>query len=149
MQNNDLTKQDSLRIKKYWKRYLIVFLILLVVQGGIVTLISLLMANNNYDILIGLETGFGISGFAVLFIGLLLWVNKCGFFDTISYGFISFGNMFRRNINNRKYKTYIEYRDNKIENRRAAPLYFLPTLAASVPFIITFFIIFIIRINNI
>lgn len=52
-------------------------------------------------------------------IGLLVVISAGGLFDIMNYGMYLFFNSFRRNIRERKYKNYQEYKESKHGTKRS------------------------------
>lgn len=66
-----------------------------------------------------LSDAFFIPGVLITCVGLLVFTSNQGSFDMIIYGFQSFINIFRKDINARKHKTFYDYKEAKKDNKRS------------------------------
>lgn len=82
-----------------------------------------------------------ISGVCLACVGLILVASNGGMFDMLGYGAIMFFNVFRRNLKDRKYKDFYEYKKSK-EGRKRSTAYLLITglcyIAVSIIFLIAY-----------
>lgn len=61
---------------------------------------------------------FFVAGVVIGGVGLLIFASNGGVFYMLAYGFIRFFDLFRRNINDRKYKDFYEYKESKKDKKR-------------------------------
>lgn len=90
-----------------------------------------------------LSDGFFISGFAVGGYGLLVVCSNGGAFDILAYGMICFFGLFRKDVRNRKAKTFYEYRKAKSEKRHSFAYLLIVGLAfilIAVLFVVLFYV---------
>ena len=66
-----------------------------------------------------LSDAFFIPGILITCVGLLVFSSNQGSFDMIIYGFKSFINIFRKDLNARKHKTFYDYKEAKKDNKRS------------------------------
>ena len=69
--------------------------------------------------------GCFISGIIFVCLGLLFFIYNSGFFDIISYGFMRFFSMFKKNPREVKYETLYDYKVAKAEKPKAHFLYLI------------------------
>ena len=76
----------------------------------------------NYDdgkqVLRILSDAFFVPGVILAGVGLLIFASNGGAFDMLSYAFIRFCDLFRRDVRNKKYKDFYEYREAKKDKKR-------------------------------
>ena len=76
----------------------------------------------NYDdgkqVLRILSDAFFVPGVILAGVGLLIFASNGGAFDMLSYAFIRFFDLFRRDVRNKKYKDFYEYREAKKDKMR-------------------------------
>ncbi len=76
----------------------------------------------NYDddkqVLRILSDAFFVPGVILAGVGLLIFASNGGAFDMLSYAFIRFFDLFRRDVRNKKYKDFYEYREAKKDKKR-------------------------------
>ena len=76
----------------------------------------------NYDdgkqVLRILSDAFFVPGGILAGVGLLIFASNGGAFDMLSYAFIRFCDLFRRDVRNKKYKDFYEYREAKKDKKR-------------------------------
>ena len=76
----------------------------------------------NYDdgkqVLRILRDAFFVPGVILAGVGLLIFASNGGAFDMLSYAFIRFFDLFRRDVRNKKYKDFYEYREAKKDKKR-------------------------------
>ena len=78
-------------------------------------------------LLIWWSDSLSIAGAVLVLLGLLGLVARLGAFDTVAYGFSTFGK--------RRYKDLFEYTQAKAEKRSHAPPGFMPLIAVGVLFL--------------
>ena len=66
-----------------------------------------------------LSDSFFVSGVLLTGAGLLLFVSNNGMFDMLSYGITTFFVARKKNVKERKYKDYYEYKQAKSEKKRS------------------------------
>ena len=64
-----------------------------------------------------LSDSFLVPGVCLAGVGLIIFASNGGAFDMLSYAVLLFFNLFRRDVNKRKYKDFYEYREAK-KNRK-------------------------------
>lgn len=127
-------------IKKYFKVYLITFLISVLIGSGIFL---------TFYFVEGQTITASINGTSVAFAGLLgisilLWVGRLGAFDTMSYGFKQmFASMFAKEAN--KYNDFVSYKDDKSIKRKSSSKYYFVMMIVSLIFLIAFGILEIVK----
>ena len=76
----------------------------------------------NYDdgkqVLRILSDAFFVPGVILAGVGLLIFASNGVAFDMLSYAFIRFCDLFRRDVRNKKYKDFYEYREAKKDKKR-------------------------------
>ena len=76
----------------------------------------------NYDdgkqVLRILSDAFFVPGVILAGVELLIFASNGGAFDMLSYAFIRFCDLFRRDVRNKKYKDFYEYREAKKDKKR-------------------------------
>lgn len=65
-----------------------------------------------------LSDAFFVPGVILAGVGLLIFASNGGAFDMLSYAFIRFFDLFRRDVRNKKYKDFYEYREAKKDKKR-------------------------------
>ena len=126
--------------KKYFKTYLIYFIIFLVIGVGV--FLGFFFGQNRT--IVASLNGSGIA-FAILAAsGGLSWLARMGAFDTMSYGFKQmFGSMFGKEAN--KYNDMAAYKEDKNTKRTSSASVYFSIFAASVPFLIAFVVLEIVK----
>ena len=97
-------------MKKHILEYVITFSAGLLVSFLIAVLSGVFKYQEAFRIYAAICDGFFITGVLIVAVGLLLFINNCGFFDIISYGFMRFISLFKRNPRENKYDTFYDYR---------------------------------------
>ena len=72
---------------------------------------------------------FFIPGASFLCVGALVWASNGGAFDMLRYGAIRFVDRFRKDVINRKYHTFYDYREAQKSKHRSFLYFFLVGLA--------------------
>lgn len=93
-------------------------------MGIIIAFIALLVRDIFHltavvDIMKAFCDAFFVSGVLLTCIGGLVFVSNGGVFDMLAYGVRTFFTAFKRNVTDRKYKDYYEYREAKKANKRS------------------------------
>lgn len=96
----------------------------------VIALIVLLV--RGFDLKIYYVDAFSAAGGVSVFFGLLLWVAAAGAFDTVGYGFSTFGS-------NRKYKDLYEYTVRKKEKRSRQKMTYMPYITVGIVFLVISF----------
>lgn len=66
-----------------------------------------------------LSDSFFVSGVLLTGAGLLVFVSNNGIFDMLSYGITTFFVARKKDVKDRKYKDYYEYKQSKSERKRS------------------------------
>ncbi len=74
--------------------------------------------NDGKQVLRILSDAFFVPGVILAGVGLLIFASNGGAFDMLSYAFIRFFDLFRRDVRNKKYKDFYEYREAKKDKKR-------------------------------
>ena len=61
---------------------------------------------------------FFVSGVLITCIGGLVFVSNGGVFDMLAYGMRTFFESFKKNVTDRKYRTYYDYKESKKDKKR-------------------------------
>lgn len=64
-----------------------------------------------------LSDAFLIPGVIIGGVGLLVFASNGGAYDMLGYAMLMFFNLFRRDVNKRKYKDFYEYRQSKKDRK--------------------------------
>ncbi len=129
-------------MKTVWK-YLITFAVAAVICVLALWARGLFSAAGTAEIMRCLSDGFFIAGFAVGGYGLLVVCSNGGAFDILAYGMICFFSLFRKDVKNRKAKTFYEYRKAKSEKRHSFAYLLIVGLAfvlIAVLFVVLFYV---------
>lgn len=65
-----------------------------------------------------LSDAFFVPGVCLAGVGLLIFASNGGAFDMLAYATLMFFNLFRKDVNKRKYKDFYEYRQAKKDKKR-------------------------------
>ena len=84
---------------------------------------------------------FFIPGASFLCFGALVWASNGGAFDMLKYGAIRFVDRFRKDVVNRKYHTFFDYREAQ-KSKHKSFLYFLLVGLAFVVLAVVFYAVF-------
>ncbi len=126
----------KLNFRKYWKAYLISFIIALVV--GMIPF--LIVYFNHLRGLLGAVDGCTVAMVVLLGIGGLMFVAYEGFFDFVSYGFKQMASSkFSKKANENN--DFPGYKEAKREKRIERPKLFLSVLACGLLFLIVMIIL--------
>lgn len=96
---------------------------------GIAIMLAIVFANGVHivadtkTVLQILCDGFFVPGVILACVGLFVFASNGGAFDMLAYAVILFFNLFRKDVNKRKYKDFYEYREAKKD--RHYPIAFL------------------------
>ncbi len=129
--------------KKKVLPYLITFVIGLVMFVLVIASKHIFSQSDKKEIFRILSDAFTVPAVVLGGIGLLIFLSNEGAFDIISYGMIMFIGKFKRNVNDRKYQTYYDYKVAKRGNKKS----FGSTLIIGILYLI-FAILFLILYNN-
>lgn len=128
--------------KKFFKAYLISFLIFMAIGG----LIVLIYYFTHEKVFVDLVDGATLSMIVLLGLGGLMFVSREGFFDVFSYGFKQLGSaMFSKKAN--EYNDFPGYKENKRVKREASPRLFLSALVSGAVFIVIMIVLRIVLIT--
>lgn len=72
-----------------------------------------------------LSDAFFVPGVVLAGVGLLVFATNGGVFDMLVYSVILFFNLFRRNVQDRKYRDFYEYREAKKDRKRRSLAFLL------------------------
>ena len=129
-------------IKKYFKIYLITFVISSLIGLGIF-LTFYFVQNKTFTASIN---GTGVAFIALFGFATLSWIGHHGAFDSMSYGFKQmFSSMFGKSAN--KYNDFAGYKDEVNTKRKYSSKYYFVMLLVSLIFLIAFIIIEIVKYN--
>ena len=127
-------------IVKYFKVYLIVFLISVAIGLGI--FLTFYFVQN--QTLVGAINGTGVSFISLFGIATLIWIGNHGAFDSMSYGFKQmFTSMFNKSAN--KYNDFATYKEETNEKRKQSPKFYFVMLFVSILFLIAFGVLEIVK----
>lgn len=97
------------------------YLITTLVGAAIVVTIILAqriwMAEDMTEIMRRLSDAFFVAGVCIGGVGLLVFASNGGVFYMLTFGIIRLFDLFRRNINERKYKDFYEYKESKKDKK--------------------------------
>lgn len=102
-----------------------VYKYLITVAVGLVIAFFALLARDIFhlaatvDIMKAFCDAFFVSGVLLTCIGGLVFVSNGGVFDMLAYGVRTFFTAFKRNVTDRKYKDFYEYREAKKGKKRS------------------------------
>ena len=102
---------------------------------GLVLAFVIMLAQNIFgqekgsDVFRILSDSFFVSGVLLTGAGLLLFVSNNGMFDMLSYGITTFFVARKKNVKERKYKDYYEYKQAKSEKKRSCAYLLIVGLA--------------------
>lgn len=98
------------------------YLITTLVGAAIVVTIILAQriwtAESTTELMRRLSDAFFVAGVVIGGVGLLVFASNGGVFYMLSFGFIRLFDLFKRNINDRKYKDFYEYKESKKDKKR-------------------------------
>ena len=101
---------------KEFKKYLITFVIGLIIAFTVIVFRDTFSLTDKKEILRYVCDGFFVSTIIIGGLGLLVFVSNEGAFDMISFGLISFFSMFKAK-NERKYASYFDYKESKAKEK--------------------------------
>ncbi|MCI9459390.1 MAG: DUF3899 domain-containing protein [Clostridia bacterium] len=97
------------------------YLITTLVGAAIVVTIILAQriwtAEDMTEIMRRLSDAFFVAGVCIGGVGLLVFASNGGVFYMLTFGIIRLFDLFRRNINERKYKDFYEYKESKKDKK--------------------------------
>lgn len=126
----------SYKIRKFIKIYGLTFLIALLIGGGLFCLFFFTKDQSFMDAC----NATSVTAIILVCVGLLMWINREGFFDFAAFGFKQFGSMlFRKEAN--EFNDFAKYKEYKFEVRKHNPKYFLPVIVAGLIFGIAFIVL--------
>ena len=103
----------------WWLKYLIAFLVGIGLFMMVVIIKDLFHQTEPKDIYHILSDAFFVPGVLLIGFGLILFASNEGTFDMLSYGLLSFFNLFRRDMTKMKYHDYHDYKESKREKRQS------------------------------
>ena len=83
---------------------LVVAVLMLVGQGTFTKTLNIAIYED-------ISNAFFVPGAVFLCFGVIVWASNGGAFDMLKYGGIKLIDKFRRNVRNKKYPTYYDYRE--------------------------------------
>ena len=101
---------------KELKKYLITFVIGLLIAFLVIIFKDTFSLTDKKEILRNLIDGFFVSSVIIGGLGLLVFVSNEGAFDMISFGLLSFFSMFKPK-SERKYESYFDYKQSKAKEK--------------------------------
>jgi hypothetical protein len=97
------------------------YLITTLVGAAIVVTIILAQriwtAEDMTEIMRRLSDAFFVAGVCIGGVGLLVFASNGGVFYMLTFGIIRLFDLFRRNVNERKYKDFYEYKESKKDKK--------------------------------
>lgn len=105
--------------KKKILPYLIPFVIGLILFIFIISSRNIFKEESTKEIYRILSDGLAVPGVVITGVGLLVCLSNEGAFDIISYGLILFIGKFKKNVSDRKYETYYDYKVAKHANKKS------------------------------
>ena len=96
---------------------LVVAVLMLVSQGTFTETSSIAIYED-------ISNAFFVPGAIFLCFGVIVWASNGGAFDMLKYGGIKLVDRFRKNVHNKKYPTYYDYREAQ-KGKGKSFLYFL------------------------
>ena len=90
--------------------------------GAVLAFIVLLIKDvfhlsQTVDVMKALCDGFFVSGVVLVCVGGLVFVSNGGVFDMLAYGIRTFFESFKKNVTDRKYRTYYDYKESKKDRK--------------------------------
>ena len=126
--------------RKYFKTYLIYFIIFVAI--GVAVFLTFFFVQN--QTIVASLNGSGIAFAVLAACGGFSWLARAGAFDTMSYGFSQmFASMFGKEAN--KYNDMVAYKESKNTKRTSSASTYLSIFAASIPFLIAFVVLEIVK----
>lgn len=113
-------------LKRYFFHSPVRYIVALVLNIAVALIV---LCVRGFDLKIYYVDAFSAAGAASVFFGLLLWVAAAGAFDTIGYGFSTFGT-------GRKYKDLYEYTVRKKELRSRQNKTYMPHIIVGLVFLL-------------
>lgn len=102
-----------------------VYKYLITVAVGLVIAFLALLARNIFNLTATVDfmkafcDAFFVSGVVLVCVGGLVFVSNGGVFDMLAYGIRTFFESFKKNVTDRKYKDFYEYREAKKSSKRS------------------------------
>lgn len=100
-----------------------VYKYLITVAVGLVIAFLALLARNIFNLTATVDfmkafcDAFFVSGVVLVCVGGLVFVSNGGVFDMLAYGIRTFFESFKKNVTDRKYRTYYEYKESKKDRK--------------------------------
>ncbi len=116
-------------MKPNLKRYLIAIGVGLIIAFGIMLIRDIFSQTDTNEILIILNDAFFISGMCLTCAGGLVFVSDNGMFRMIGYGISLVFTARKKNVHDRKYKDFYEYKNAKDEQKHGCAYLLLVGLA--------------------
>lgn len=102
---------------KKWLPYLICALIGAVITVIIICVEQIWTLDSTKAIMQELSDAFFVPGVILAGFGLIIFASNGGAFDMLAFAVLLFFNLFRRDVNKRKYKDFYEYREAKKDRK--------------------------------
>ncbi len=90
---------------------IIIFIVIICVQ-------TIWNADGTQEVMGLLSDAFFVPGVLLAGAGLIIFASNGGAFDMLAFAVIRFFDLFRRDVKNKKYKDFYEYREAKKGNKR-------------------------------
>ncbi len=116
-------------MKANLRRYLISVAVGLVIVGIVLATRDIFSETDANQILVTLNDAFFISGMCLTCVGGLVFVSNNGIFYMFGYGLSMLFGKRKRNVRERKYKDFYEYKKAKDEEKRSCAYLLLVGLA--------------------
>lgn len=127
---------------KNFLRYLITSLIGAAIVIAVVCGYKIWEMDNVVSQMALLSDGFFAAGGVIFAFGLLIFVSDRGVFDMLMFAGILFINLFRKDVNKRKYKDFKEYSDARAAKDKHSILYMIIVGGAYIVCAVIFLILF-------
>lgn len=108
-------------MKEFFKRalpYVITSIIGIVIFIIIICSKKIWNEAEKYAVMQILSDACFVPGVMLAGVGLIIFASNGGAFDMLSYAVIRFFDLFRRDVRNKKYKDFYEYREAKKDKKR-------------------------------
>lgn len=97
--------------------YLITFLVGAAISVAIICGKQVWTAESGKVVMQILSDAFFVPGVLLAGVGLIIFASNGGAFDMLGFAVLLFFNLFRRDVNKRKYKDFYEYRESKKDRK--------------------------------
>lgn len=100
------------------KKYLITIIIGLVFTGLILLSKDIIFQENAKDVFHILTDSFFVTGVVLSGVGVIIFASNEGTFDMLKFGVIKFFDLFKRDMTKVKYRTFYDYRVERLEHKQ-------------------------------